>query len=232
MKTLIISIFLLFTFSSFAQNIDLIRYEPQNPQPGDTLTIYCYLTYGVPCCSGVKERNIYLGGNAIFAESFFCLDTILTHSAVLYPETDTFYFVTNSQLITTYPFYYMPGYHDEAPCYYPHFNDGSPYPHPYIIGHIDIPVGTTNTENVADTENQLQVHPNPATDQVIIDWQGENYQDLTVEVYDMTGKQIRQLRFDYGNVLRVNTSDWQNGLYLIRVSDGKKTYTEKIIVQH
>jgi len=85
----------------------------------------------------------------------------------------------------------MPRYHDKAPCYYPHFNDGWPYPYPYIIGHIDVPVGTTNTENINDVENQLKIHPNPATDQVIIDWQGENYQDLTVEVYDITGKQVR-----------------------------------------
>jgi len=230
MKILIINIFLLFTFSSFAQNIDLIRYEPQNPQPGDTLIIYCHVTYGQPGCV-LMEQNVYLGGNAIFAEAFHCVDSF-SQPAILCPVIDTFYFATDPQLIFTYPFYFMPNYYNQAPCVAQYISPGVLIPHPYVIGHIDIPVGTTNTENINDIENQLKVHPNPATDQVIIDWQGENYQDLTVDVYDMTGKQIQQLRFDYGNILKVNTSDWENGLYLIRVNNGEKTYTKKLIVQH
>ena len=124
--------------ASQAQHIDSIKYSPQNPQPGDTLTIICYLTYGVPCCNGVREKNIYLGGNTIFAESFFCQDTITTHHTTLYLERDTFHFVTKPNLVLTYPFYYMPGYHDEAPCMYPYTVSGQPLPHPYVIGHIDI----------------------------------------------------------------------------------------------
>ncbi len=81
------------------------------------------------------------------------------------------------------------------------------------------------------SRNLLKISPNPATDQVIIHWQGENYQDLTVEVYDMTGKQVRQLCFDYGNILRVNTSEWQNGLYLIRVSDEDFIQSKKLVIQ-
>jgi hypothetical protein len=213
-----------------AQIINSITYLPQSPQPGDTLTILCNVNYPYPNCP-LMEKNIYLGGDAIFAEAFHCQDST-PGPQILCPSTDTFRFKTLDTYIGVYPFYYMPGYHDEAPCIYPYTTSGQPLPHPYVIGHINIEVGTVSTDELEQIQNLLKISPNPATDQVIIHWQGENYQDLTVEIYDMTGKQVRQLRFDYGNILKVNTSEWQNGLYLIRLVSDKGIASKKLIIQH
>ena len=216
----------------YSQNIDLITYSPQNPQPGDTLTIICHLTYGVPCCNGVREKNIYLGGNAIFAESFFCLDTITNHQTILYPETDTFYFATDPQLIITYPFYYMPGYHDEAPCMYPYLTSGQPLPHPYVIGHIDIPVGTVSTNNtIKQKENLLKISPNPANSQVILHWEGNENMEYPVQIYDMTGQLIREINMN-NPIKKIDVSSLDNGLYIFKLQTDKGIMTEKLLIQH
>lgn len=148
------SIFILCVFLtgfSHAQNVDLITYLPVDPQPGDTLTIFCHVTYGTPGCV-LMEKNIYLGGNAIFAEAFHCVDSF-NHPSILCPTIDTFSFVTLPFYTGIYPFYYMPGYYDKAPCVAQYLLSGQPIPHPYVIGSIDIEVGTISSIDLNEKQN-------------------------------------------------------------------------------
>lgn len=230
MKSIIIILLLTVGTISQAQIINSITYLPQNPQPGDTLTIFCKVDYPYPNCP-LMEKNIYLGGNAIFAEAFHCQDST-SGPQILCPSTDTFQFKTLNSYIGIYPFYFMPGYHDEAPCIYPYTTSGQPLPHPYVIGHIDIEVGTVSTNNtLKQEENLLKISPNPAHSQVILHWQGNENIKSPIQVYDMTGKLIKEINVN-NPIEKIDVSNLDNGLYIVKLRINKRIMTEKLLIQH
>jgi hypothetical protein len=56
--------------------------------------------------------------------------------------------------------------------------------------------------------------------------------DLNVDVIDHSGKHIYSNNMEGisgFNVLTINTSDWNKGLYLVKISNGKLSTTQKVI---
>jgi hypothetical protein len=229
MKSIIIILLLGVGTISQAQIIKSITYLPQNPQPGDTLTIFCNVDYPYPNCP-LMEKSIYLGGNAIFAEAFHCQDST-PGPQILCPSIDTFQFKTLSSYIGVYPFYFMPGYHDEAPCIYPYTTSGQPLPHPYVIGHIDIEVGTVSTNEFQNRQNLFKLSPNPANLQVILHWKGNKMVKYPLQIYDITGKLLREMNMD-NPIEKIDVSNFDNGLYIVRVKTEEGIFIEKLLIQH
>ncbi len=77
------------------------------------------------------------------------------------------------------------------------------------------------------------VFPNPATDEVSVRYTLGNASDVTVEIVDITGKEIA--RFEEGtqtagvHQLNVNTSTFAEGVYYVTIASGEASTTKKIV---
>jgi para-nitrobenzyl esterase len=80
------------------------------------------------------------------------------------------------------------------------------------------------------TENQnkisVQIYPNPAGSSVNII---PNIEDTySVDVYDFTGRKLISTQNDYG-ITNLNIESLSAGTYLLRISSGNQSYTEKLV---
>lgn len=85
-----------------------------------------------------------------------------------------------------------------------------------------------------DIENQINVSPNPFTDQFAIIFYGTNKQDITIEIFDTSGKSVykqekinREIGYTFIPVKGV--SDLPSGVYVLKVISGDIVYTNKIM---
>lgn len=74
----------------------------------------------------------------------------------------------------------------------------------------------------------FEVFPNPSNNQFKIQTYGTNVFDLNVS--DVSGKEILHKTMSNGST--IDCSQWANGVYLVKVTDGEQSQTVKIMVQH
>lgn len=77
------------------------------------------------------------------------------------------------------------------------------------------------------------ISPNPTTGIINLYAEYPSYKNLTVEVYNVTGQQVYSNHFYMGgvDVQTIDLSAMNNGMYLVKVSDGKNNLTKQIILQ-
>ena len=84
---------------------------------------------------------------------------------------------------------------------------------------------TLSTETFLAQENDFVMYPNPASNQV-------NFKsELPIEeirIFSITGKLQRVVK----NLHTVDVSDFQNGVYIVKLSNGTSTKTQKLVVKH
>jgi len=82
---------------------------------------------------------------------------------------------------------------------------------------FDVGVGT----NPAETLWEISLYPNPVKDVLMIRFGMEQPADFLIEVRDMTGRilSVREQRHVLpGQVLRINTSEYSEGIYVMKLS--------------
>jgi hypothetical protein len=92
--------------------------------------------------------------------------------------------------------------------------------------------GFVSAENIIVTEG-VRAYPNPASDEVFVDFTVRKASDIVLELTDVTGKVIesktlRQLQGDY--TIPVQTATWTPGVYLIHIKTNEGMISKKIIV--
>lgn len=97
---------------------------------------------------------------------------------------------------------------------------------------IKTDLGISSNKELLDVETSIS--PNPADDQIFVSMDTKDIlaKDLKVDVIDHTGKHIYSNNMEGisgFNVLTINTSDWNKGLYLVKISNGKLSTTQKVI---
>lgn len=90
--------------------------------------------------------------------------------------------------------------------------------------------GTVGIED--ESKNSFSIYPNPSNEVVNIST-GTDKGDVTLSVYDFTGKRIdsRQLKNNAG-VVQYNTAQFAEGVYILSVTIADKTVTKKLTVLH
>jgi len=106
------------------------------------------------------------------------------------------------------------------------------------IWYVDYDANTVNRIDGAtvgiDSEalaNELSVYPNPAKDNFAVNLKGVLTGTTIVSVYDATGRLVLN-EVMTSNQLLVNTQEWSNGIYQVRIESAESTTSEKIIIQH
>lgn len=79
----------------------------------------------------------------------------------------------------------------------------------------------------------IQIFPNPAKDKVFINLQQLTFEQPVISIYDVQGKQVKQLASAeaFAGIVQVNVSDLEQGIYLVEVRTSEVIFTEKLIVK-
>lgn len=92
---------------------------------------------------------------------------------------------------------------------------------------LDNITALSQLDNIGTTQyDQFKLFPNPAVHELTIE---VNTNGL-VEVYDLTGKQIKRFPV-YTGRNKINLSDWFQGIYILRISDKNETISKRLIVE-
>ncbi len=82
--------------------------------------------------------------------------------------------------------------------------------------------------------NSMQVSPNPTTDLTFVTLDNETAQNVSLTIYDMSGKIVTSK--NYGEIsndvkLPINTVNFETGIYVISLTVGNNTTTQKLVVK-
>ena len=137
-----------------------------------------------------------------------------------------------------------PEYPNGIYCYFTTVNASHNSAYPYVVGPtfygnktaakvttIMETVTTLNTNSFSSTDIKITIAPNPAQDFIAIQSQMvEN--NLKVELIDELGKVVKTSQILQGSTLSIIETDTiYNGIYFLKISDGKNIKTVKISIK-
>lgn len=96
---------------------------------------------------------------------------------------------------------------------------------------------TTGESSLSIEENKsisgLKLYPNPVKEFITLDFESINAADLTITIFDTKGSDIQIIDkniFSGSNKIQINTTGLQEGLYIIKLQDGKSFVTKRFQV--
>ncbi|MGX9985062.1 T9SS type A sorting domain-containing protein [Soonwooa purpurea] len=91
------------------------------------------------------------------------------------------------------------------------------------------------TGNILSTNNakniELKIYPNPASNEINIDLGTLKVEEATVSIVDLAGKPVYSQSHKISKSLKINTSHFTKGNYLVTVAQAGKRISQKLIIQ-
>ena len=78
----------------------------------------------------------------------------------------------------------------------------------------------------------FSVQPNPANDMVTIKLSNGKLENTNIGIVDIAGNLVREIKIVQQSVTSINTSDFSNGTYFIKVISNTNNSTQKLIINH
>ena len=81
---------------------------------------------------------------------------------------------------------------------------------------------------------EMTVYPNPTHELVNIRFISDEKSDYDLTMINTIGKTVKSQRVQYEqgeNFITVPTNDLPQGIYFIKMSNGKSSYTQKLIIE-
>jgi len=101
----------------------------------------------------------------------------------------------------------------------------------HTIGHDFVQILLT-TDKIFDAKTDVLVYPNPFSDFTTLEIKGTAYDDLTLRVYDLAGREMRIVQVNGASKIQLHKGNLQQGMYIYQLEgDGQLISTGKIIVQ-
>lgn len=94
--------------------------------------------------------------------------------------------------------------------------------------------GTLSTKEVEGNLSNLSLYPNPSNGEFNLSFDAEDSDEVKLQLFDVAGRMVKQL--DYTNVgarfaRRVPFKGVSKGLYLLRITNGTKFSTRKLVIE-
>jgi len=108
-----------------------------------------------------------------------------------------------------------------------------------VLDNVKFSANSASTKELVNANNVLvgkpSVSPNPVRDNATISYQVNTACDVKIELFDMTGKLIKQIanekKLNFGNYTAdLNVENITPGVYFYKVTAGTYTATEKIVI--
>lgn len=93
---------------------------------------------------------------------------------------------------------------------------------------------TCKTALPGGNNNQLSIYPNPAHDQLQIDFESESDQNYSIRIFDLSGKQVVMqsgTALTGSNNLMLDVEAFPSGIYFMELINGNQRSTRKIIIE-
>ena len=89
----------------------------------------------------------------------------------------------------------------------------------------------TNVSEEGKETFHLSAAPNPASNDMLLTITNiaDNGQELSLEIIDLMGKSIRRSIYNGDSQIILKNEDFSNGIYLVKLSNGKSVLTRKVI---
>ena len=113
-----------------------------------------------------------------------------------------------------------------------HIHEGSQFLFAATFGRstykIDISNDILSNDEIVFS-SEVNIFPNPASEMVTVSLKSTS-EKASLIVYDVMGRLVKQQNFKGENYLRFSVEDLQPGIYYLKISEGKKQTTKKLIV--
>lgn len=229
MKQLVIILFLAMSVTAHCQLIDSVKFSPATPNPGDTITVLCYVGYPNIGCPQTSI-NWYFGPNYnIFGRAFHCGGMV---NMVCY-TTDTFKVVVPAGYPGYYNFHYMPGFDMSVGCTFPIMWNGDTIPYPYAMATVQIPVGVPpNGIQSLEVGKSISLFPNPTNSDQVTIFLADKLRDYSISIFDLQGRLVsfRQFSDSSSNSCTVNVADLNPGMYVLSVEGEGRRFIERLVI--
>jgi len=98
-----------------------------------------------------------------------------------------------------------------------------------------IPLPASNPSGFSDViaENGLSVYPNPTTDHLKVNLQLKQDENVSLEIYDLTGKVVKKENLGLKRTIsnyNIDLTNLTEGMYVFRLNAGKESITKKLIL--
>ena len=77
----------------------------------------------------------------------------------------------------------------------------------------------------------FKMYPNPAKESVTIELNSNSYENTMLTVFDIQGKQILKQLYGESNLIQLDVSGLQNGLYFVQLSNSSYKQVEKMVIE-
>ncbi|MFY9308994.1 MAG: choice-of-anchor B family protein [Bacteroidia bacterium] len=101
-----------------------------------------------------------------------------------------------------------------------------------FVLNADLALGTNDTQNAST--GKATIYPNPAADNVSVMLQLKNKDELSMEVFDITGRKItgkKEVALPGSSVKIIQTEHLSPGVYIIKITGKEINYAQQLITQ-
>jgi hypothetical protein len=109
-------------------------------------------------------------------------------------------------------------------------------PETFLLWNPDEPLPFFGEQAGLEDNLQLNVYPNPASQNTQISIQLENETMVSFIIFDKDGNEVMNLNAEHSAAgiysRTIDVSDLTNGLYLIKINAGEKSSIDRLIIQH
>lgn len=94
-------------------------------------------------------------------------------------------------------------------------------------------VVVTNGTNLMDVTSTLRIYPNPAINQLIVQWNEGNVEDQAhIRILNMEGKTVYQSELNAGENKMISVAQWPTGVYICQFISNGMIKSEKVSIIH
>ncbi len=102
----------------------------------------------------------------------------------------------------------------------------------HTVGQNYFLINFVDDKNTKNQDVRFTINPNPFTNYTTIELKGKPYQNLSFEIYDLTGRSVKTITLGRQTTFELNSKILNTGIYIYRLNDGtSQLATGKIIVQ-
>ena len=98
---------------------------------------------------------------------------------------------------------------------------------------MDVMVFLNNAITDQEALSSFAVYPNPANDNIFIDFKNSHKKNVAISVYDITGKLIHNKNYPNTTLIKIDSHEFLSGLYLIEINiDNKEKIINRVSISH
>ncbi|MEO0471420.1 MAG: T9SS type A sorting domain-containing protein [Bacteroidota bacterium] len=97
---------------------------------------------------------------------------------------------------------------------------------------VDSPPTSDRVVNASDMNESIQIHPNPAQEEIQIDFGKAEYQQVHLSIFNVDGQLVRQQKLGTVSGPASLNLDLPNGMYFLKILQGEQSLSEhKLLIQ-